>query len=146
MLNDHNQPDCLFATLYIHLLVCWVILELLVGWWSSILDYQSLFMLNQALSSKYMKLIIGIDLIIKLQPFNCLFHLIWQNMKETALYHVPLRLGHRAAIFLQFPWYTASQTRLKYFDIFPFSTLISRFEINVFTLFWTNYYRTSVGL
>ena len=55
-------------------------------------------------------------------------------------------LDMEAAIFLQFPGFSASQISLKYFDIFEFGMLILNFEINIITLSWTDYYRSLVGV
>ena len=77
-------------------------------------------MLNQVLSTENMKsIIIGIDLSIKLQPFNYLFQLILAEYKGNCIVScTSLTQDMEVAIFLHFPGCTASQTGLKYFDIF----------------------------
>ena len=99
-------------------LIC--IFYLLVRRWSSILDYKSIFTLNQALSTKNMNsIIIRINLCIKIQPFNCLFCLIFaEYIKETALCQATFRLTWRPPFSYSFLDVTASQLSLNYFDIF----------------------------
>ena len=79
----YKKHDALLIFNFINL---YYALYLLVRWWSCILEYQSLFTLNQAFGCKNMKsIIIRIDLNIKLQPCNCLFGLIWVEYEGNCI-------------------------------------------------------------